>query len=107
MILAYQDHQHAQQGSPHQCTEGTLHRGNRLDGFSVLWDSSNLELHARTRQLPYAWVHQQSPHEVPTPKPVYPQHAPSKAAPIQYGTRVQRVEVDTTQPLSPKDIKRV
>ncbi len=29
---------------------------------------SNLELHARTRRLPYARVHQQSPHEVPTPQ---------------------------------------
>jgi hypothetical protein len=30
------------------------------------------------------------------PKPVSPQHAPYKAAPTQYGARVQRVEVDTT-----------
>jgi hypothetical protein len=41
------------------------------------------------------------------PKPVYPQHAPYKAAPIQYGARVQSVEVNTTQPLSPKEIKHV
>ncbi len=41
------------------------------------------------------------------PKPVTPQHASYKAAPIQYGTKVQRVEVDTTQPLTPKKIKRV
>jgi hypothetical protein len=41
------------------------------------------------------------------PKPVSPQHAPNKAAPIQYGTWVQKVEVNTTQPLSPKEIKRV
>ncbi len=40
-------------------------------------------------------------------KPVSPQHAPYKAAPIQYGAWVQRVEVDTTQPLTPKDIKCV
>jgi hypothetical protein len=39
------------------------------------------------------------------PKPVSPQHAPHKVALIQYGTRVQRVEVDTTQSLSPKEIK--
>ncbi len=39
------------------------------------------------------------------PKPVSPQHAPYKAARIQYGARVQRVEVNTTQPLSPKEIK--
>jgi hypothetical protein len=41
------------------------------------------------------------------PKPVSPQHAPYKAAPIQYGALVQRVEVDTTQPLTPKEIKCV
>jgi hypothetical protein len=40
-------------------------------------------------------------------KPVSPQHAPYKAALIQYGAKVQRVEVNTTQPLTPKDIKRV
>jgi hypothetical protein len=39
------------------------------------------------------------------PKPVSTQHAPYKAAPIKYGARVQRVEVNTTQLLSPKDIK--
>jgi hypothetical protein len=39
------------------------------------------------------------------PKQVTPQHAPYKAAPIQYGARVQRVEFDTTQSLTPKEIK--
>jgi hypothetical protein len=39
------------------------------------------------------------------PKPVSPQHAPYKVATIQYGAWVQRVEVNTTQPLSPKEIK--
>ncbi len=41
------------------------------------------------------------------PTPVSPQHAPYKAAPIQYGAQVQRVEVNTTQPLTPKEIKHV
>ncbi len=39
------------------------------------------------------------------PKPITFQHAPYKASPIQYGARVHRVEVDTTQPLTPKEIK--
>ncbi len=39
------------------------------------------------------------------PKPVSPQHAPYKVAPIQYGAWVQRVEVDTTPSLTPKEIK--
>jgi hypothetical protein len=41
------------------------------------------------------------------PKSVSPQHAPYKAAPIQYSARVQRVEVDTIQPVTPKEIKRI
>jgi hypothetical protein len=41
------------------------------------------------------------------PKPVSPQHAPCKAALIQYGAQVQRVEVYTTQPLTPTEIKHV
>jgi hypothetical protein len=41
------------------------------------------------------------------PKPVFPQHAPCKAAPIEYGARVQRVEFNTTQPLTPKEIKHI
>ncbi len=41
------------------------------------------------------------------PKPVTPQHAPYKVAPIQYGAKVQRVEVDIAQPLTPKEIKHV
>jgi hypothetical protein len=39
------------------------------------------------------------------PKPFSPQHAPYKVATIQYGAWVQRVEVNTTQPLTPKAIK--
>jgi hypothetical protein len=41
------------------------------------------------------------------PKPVTPQHAPYNAAPIQYGAKVRRVEIDTTQPLTPKGIKHI
>jgi hypothetical protein len=41
------------------------------------------------------------------PKPVTPQHALYKAAPIQYGARVQRVKVNTTQPITPNKIKQV
>jgi hypothetical protein len=41
------------------------------------------------------------------PKPVSPQHPPYKAASIQYGAWVQRVEVNTTLPLTPEEIKRI
>ncbi len=39
--------------------------------------------------------------------PNSPQHQPYKHAPIQYGSRVQRVDIDTSFPLSPDAIKRV
>jgi hypothetical protein len=41
------------------------------------------------------------------PTPDSPQHQPYKNAPIQYGARVQRVNVGTSAPLSPNAIKRV
>jgi hypothetical protein len=41
------------------------------------------------------------------PTPDSPQHQPYKHAPIQYGACVQRVDVDTSAPLSPDAIKRI
>jgi hypothetical protein len=41
------------------------------------------------------------------PTPMAPQDAPYTAAPIQYGTKVQRVEINTTSPLSPAELKQV
>ena len=40
-------------------------------------------------------------------KPAFPQHQPYQNAPIQYGARVQRVDVDTSAPLTPQAIKHV
>ncbi len=37
--------------------------------------------------------------------PDFPQHQTYKHAPIQYGARVQRVDVNTSAPLSPYAIK--
>jgi hypothetical protein len=36
-----------------------------------------------------------------------PQHQPYKNAPIQYGAHVQRVDINTSAPLSPDTIKRI
>jgi hypothetical protein len=41
------------------------------------------------------------------PPPVSPQHQPYKNVPIQYGAKIQRVAIDTSEPLSPAAIKRV
>jgi hypothetical protein len=39
--------------------------------------------------------------------PNLPQHQPYKHAPIQYGSQVQRVDINTSCPLSPDAIKHV
>ncbi len=41
------------------------------------------------------------------PMPTAPRDAPYATAPIQHGTKVQQVEIDTTFPLSPMELKRV
>ncbi len=66
--LWHQSYQHAWYGPPHWHVEGTLRHCSQLDGFSILQHTTHLELYTRTRWLPYAWLHQQSPHKVPTPQ---------------------------------------
>jgi hypothetical protein len=41
------------------------------------------------------------------PTPMAPQDAPYAGAPIQYGAKIQQVEIDTTSPLSPAELKQV
>ena len=41
------------------------------------------------------------------PMPTAPQDAPYAATPIQYGAKVQGVEINTTFPLSPMELKQV
>jgi hypothetical protein len=41
------------------------------------------------------------------PTPVSPQHQPYKHVPIQYGAKIQKVDINTSNPLSPNAIKRV
>jgi hypothetical protein len=40
-------------------------------------------------------------------KPVFPQHQPYQNTPIQYGAHIQRVDINTSTPLTPEAIKRV
>jgi hypothetical protein len=40
-------------------------------------------------------------------KPTFPQHQPYQNAPIQYGAHVQRMDIDTSAPLTPEAIKWV
>jgi hypothetical protein len=55
--------------------------------------------------MPHARQYQQSPQEIPTPQTCHPQACSLQSTPIQCGAKVQRVKVDTTQPLTPKEIK--
>jgi hypothetical protein len=41
------------------------------------------------------------------PMPMAPQDAPYAVAPIQYGAKIQQVEINTTSPLSPAELKQV
>jgi hypothetical protein len=41
------------------------------------------------------------------PTPVSPQHQPYKHVPIQYGAKIQKMDIKTSNPLSPYTIKRV
>ncbi len=48
-----------------------------------------------------------TPKKYQHPMPSAPQKAPNAAAPIQYGTKVQQVDIDTTSPLLPMELKQV
>jgi hypothetical protein len=77
--------------------EGTL-----FCGVKLTWDYINP--HVNTHMpgyIPKALTKYQHPH------PTTPQHAPYKSAPIQYGTKVQRVEEDDSPLLTEKEIKHV
>jgi hypothetical protein len=41
------------------------------------------------------------------PKPMAPQDAPYATTPIQYGAKVQQVDINTTSPLLPMELKQV
>ena len=46
-------------------------------------------------------------HKYQHAKPKRPQHAPAKAVPIHYGSRIHIEEKDTSTPISPARIKRI
>ena len=77
--------------------EGTL-----FCGVKLTWDYINC--HVDTHMpgyIPKALTKYQHPHSKT------PQHPPYKSTPMQYGTKVKRVEEDNSPPLTKKEIKRV
>ena len=77
--------------------EGTL-----FCGVKLTWDYINHQVDTHTPgYIPKALTKYQHPH------PTTPQHPPYKSTPIQYGTKVQRVEEDNSPPLTEKEIKHI
>ncbi len=66
--LWHKNYQHGQHGPPHWRIEGTLHHCSQHDGFSLLWNSTHLELYTKIRCLPHAPILQQCPHKIPAPQ---------------------------------------
>ena len=77
--------------------------GNKYVGISLQWDYKNRILDTSVPGFVKSKLH-----EYQHPKPEKPQHAPVKAAPINYGTKVQQAKpADESAPLSKEGIKRI
>ena len=77
-------------------------KGGLYVGIKVEWDYENCTLDTHvpgyTKQALHKYQH---------PAPKRPQHAPAKAAPIQYGAKVQTTSHDTSPTISPERIKHI
>ena len=77
-------------------------KGSLFCGVKLTWDYINR--HVTTNMPGYIG---DALTKYQHPKPTVPQHAPYKATTIHYGAKVQRVEEDTSPPLTADQIKRV
>jgi hypothetical protein len=75
--------------------------GSLFCGLKLMWDYIDwtVNLHMPNYITKALLKHQH-------PAPLKPQHAPYKAAPIQFGESVQTVKSDTTAPLSNEQMKK-
>ena len=77
--------------------------GDKYIGISLKWDYKNIILDTSVPGFVKSKLH-----EYRHPAPAKPQHAPSKAAPINYGARIQQTRPeDDSVPLSKEGIKRI
>ena len=75
--------------------------GDKYVGISLKWDYKNRILDTSVPGFVKSKLH-----EYQHPTPAKPQHAPSKAAPINYGAKVQQAKpADDSTPLSKEGIK--
>jgi hypothetical protein len=85
----------------------TLHSRHRLGQFPLLRHQHRLELPRRHCRSQHPEIYTQGTPQVPTLKARFPPTSTLPECPIQYGARVQRVNIDTSAPLTPEVIKRV
>ena len=77
--------------------------GSKYVGISLKWDYEN-----RTLDTSVPGFVNKTLHKLHHPKPSKPQHAPAKATPIKYGSKVQTATpADNSPVLSDKEIKRI
>ena len=77
-------------------------RGDLFVGIKLEWDYKK-----RTLDTHVPGFVQKALHKYQHPTPKKPQHAPAKAAPIQYGAKVQQTQRDTTPRVSADRVRRV
>ena len=77
--------------------------GSKYIGITLDWDYQK-----RTLETSVPGFVKKALHKLQHPAPTKPQHAPSTAAPIQYGAKQQSATPeDTSPPLPPEGIKRI
>ena len=77
-------------------------KGDLFVGIKLKWDYEKRTLDTHVPGFTKRALHK---YQHPTPKK--PQHAPAKAAPIQYGAKVQTTQHDTSPYISADRIKRI
>ena len=77
-------------------------KGELFVGIKLVWDYEKRTLDTHVPEYT-----KQALHKFQHPAPERPQHAPAKAAAIQYGAKVQKTTHDTSPMISAKAIKRI
>ena len=77
-------------------------KGELFVGIKLKWDYKN-----RTLDTHIPGFTKRALHKYQHPAPKRPQHAPAKAAPIQYGAKVQTTTHDTSPRISAEKIKHI
>jgi hypothetical protein len=101
-VMNMANFEHLKKALEEHYTIAVNYKGSLFCGIKLTWDYTR---HHVDCSMPgyIATALKKYQHATPT----VPQSVPYNAAAIQYGTKVQRVETDTSAPLSKSEIKRV